>query len=199
MADSETSVGMRKPIYLNIFWCFKSEARGSRRNKQPSPVRVRLLSQERRRPTRSFGISFHEKAHGRNEKKPLIPTPTSKGGARHPLPTFQELIYTTNKRHTFERKNTLIPCETACRSHSSFFFCFSHHIPLLHCHGQSTVRERLSLAVTVGSPGSGNPATKPHACPGPIYPGQRGSSRPPSPVPSAPGKGTPFRLTNLAR
>ena len=41
---------------------------------QEETVPVRLLSKERRRPKRSFGISFHEKAHGGKEKKPLIPT-----------------------------------------------------------------------------------------------------------------------------
>ena len=84
----------------------------------------------------------------------------------------------------------------ACRSHSFFRFCFLPPHPSPFCH---TVRARLSLAVTVGSPGSGNPSTKPHEFPGTTYPGQRGSSRPKSQVPSPPGKRTPFRLTKLAR
>ena len=65
----------------------------------------------------------------------------------------------------------------------SFSFLFSHHIPLLHCDSRSAVRERLALAVTFGSPGSGNPATRPRAFPGTTSPGLRGSSRPPSQVP----------------
>ena len=60
------------------------------------------------------------------------------------------------------------------------------HIPSPFCHSPSTVRERLSLAVTVGSLGSWQK-----------YPGQRGSSKPPSQV--LPRNGTLFRLTNVAR
>ena len=68
--------------------------------------------------------------------------------------------------------------------------------PSPFCH---TVRERLSLAMTVRSPGSGDPATRPRAFPGTTHQGQRGSSRPPSQVPSLPRKGTPFRLAKKAR
>ena len=42
---------------------------------------------------------------------------------------------------------------SACRSHTFFFFIFSHHIPLLHCHSPSPVRERLLFALTVDFPG----------------------------------------------
>ena len=92
------------------------------------------------------------------------------------------------------------PFETsACRSHSFCFLYFLSPHPSPFCHSPRTVRDRLSLAVTVGSPGSSNPATRPCAFRGTTNPGQRGSSKLPSQVPSPPGEGIPFRLTNLAR
>ena len=79
----------------------------------------------------------------------------------------------------------------------SFSFISSHHIPLLHCHSPSTVRERLSLAVTAGFPGSGDPATKPSCIP------WHNMSRAtwqlkcrPRKFPVLLKKGTPSRLTN---
>ena len=70
------------------------------------------------------------------------------------------------------------------------YFLSPHSSPF--CRSPSTVRERLSRAVTAGSPVGGNPATRPHAFPGTTNPGQRGGSMPPSHVPSPPGKGRPF-------
>ena len=70
------------------------------------------------------------------------------------------------------------------------YFLSPHSSPF--CQSPSTVRERLSRAVTAGAPVGGIPATRPHAFPSTTNPGQRGGSRPPSQVPSPPGKGRPF-------
>ena len=77
---------------------------------------------------------------------------------------------------------------------ASFSFLSPHPSPL--CHSPSTVREKASLAVTVGPPGSGNAATRPHAF---SWHDISRAAWQPSQVPSPPRKGTPFRMTHLAR
>ena len=125
------------------------------------------------------------------------------------LPTFQPSDYTQRtteierlcqaSTHSKEgkRASKLLTLSSssetsACRSHSFSFIFLSPH-PSPFCQRPCTVRERLSLAVTVGSPGSGDPAARPHALPNTSYPGQHGSSKPPSQVPSLRRKRTPFR------
>ena len=138
--------------------CFKSEARGSRRNKQPSPVPVRLPVKKKEKPKRTSALPSHPLIVG----KPFLPTVTvtlSKGGSKPP----SDLLNNTHKqkKHTNEmtgqmtgrphseegaqnvravtkRKDKDKPAqlEKACRSRSFFF---SHHIPLLNFHSPSTV------------------------------------------------------------
>ena len=183
---------------------FKSEARGSRRNKQPSPVPVRLLSKERRRPKRSFGISFHEKATvetRRNHSFRRSLTSTSRSSAKHLLPTFKELMDTTNKKAhnrkartpSFRRRHkmfkqtnnssdqALYSKETKLGLTSSLPSKPSSQLQLvtsiLSPHPSPSLPQpvhgerKTFLAVTASLFGSSNPATKPHAFPGTTYPG----------------------------
>ena len=66
--------------------------------------------------------------------------------------TQTKLTHSQKKRNNPQKRLTLRSSSetSACRSHS--FFIYSHHIPFLHCHSPSTVRERLLFAVTVDSP-----------------------------------------------
>ena len=52
--------------------CFESEARGSRRNRQPSPVPVRLTAKEVEKSKAKTSASLP--TFNRNERKPVIPT-----------------------------------------------------------------------------------------------------------------------------
>ena len=90
---------------------FESEARGSRRNKQPSPVLVRQTNKRMARTKTNFGVSFHQLTveEGRKPLAPAVANSHSKGGARPPL---DFLNYTQEQQGTLtKRTNTLIPKE----------------------------------------------------------------------------------------
>ena len=82
----------------------ESEARGSRRNRQLSPVLVRLSNRQKVSTKTSFGISF-PMAHSRRREEPLLPAVAnslSKGGAQ---PSFRPSDKNTRtKRLTIEKK-----------------------------------------------------------------------------------------------
>ena len=88
-----TTTSRRLFCFVLFLMCFESEARGSRRNMQPSPVQVRLTVKRREQPRGSFGLSFQKKkVHGRKrgETTPFDRslTSTSEGSAQHLPPTF---------------------------------------------------------------------------------------------------------------
>ena len=151
-----------------FFISFKSEARGSRINNQPSRVPVRLSNKERQAPKQNLVFPSHQLT------AEAVANPYSKGGAR---PPFDLLEYFQEQRGTqSKRRNTLIPKKAqnvqnvfkqtnyssdqalysketklgltnSLPSEPSFttsacHFNFSHHIPLLHCHSPSTAREK---------------------------------------------------------
>ena len=72
--------------------CFESEARASRRNKQPSPVPVRLPIKRKEKPKRTSALPSHLLTA--KVRKPFLPTVAvtlSKGGIK---PRFDLLNYT---------------------------------------------------------------------------------------------------------
>ena len=99
-------------FFFLIWMCFESEARGSRRNVQPSPVPVRPTVKAKEKAQAKLRHLLPQKERLTVETTRSHPfrrglTSTSEGSAKHLLPTFQpfqELIHTTNKRHTIETK-----------------------------------------------------------------------------------------------
>ena len=101
-------------------------------------------------------------------------------------------------RHNSKKKDTNRPAQSSNACHTFLLTSISsHHIPLLHRHRPSTVRERLSCCDKEPL-GSNRPATRPHAVPGTTYPGRCGSSRPPLQVPNLPRRVKSVHLTGLA-
>ena len=97
--------------------------------------------------------------------------------------SFQKVqgVHTTTK---IERKDINKPALTTKTCHASFpLIISSHHIPLLCCHGPSTVRRESTHAVTAGL-SVATPTTRPHAFPGTTGPGPCDSLVPPSPNPN---------------
>ena len=100
---------------------------------------------------------------------------------------------TTQTNKLFTRKETKLGLTNSLPSDPRFttlarLFRVSHHIPLLHCHSPSKVREKAFLAVTAGLLAA---ETQP---PGLTYflaqyiQGKCDSSKPPSQVPNLPGR-----------
>ena len=91
---------------LFMFMGFESETRGSRRNKQPSPVQVRL-TKEKGKYQNTFGVSFHQLTAEEGRHRSFQPWQLS--SKRCCTPSFRPSDFPRTKRRTIEKKiNTLI-------------------------------------------------------------------------------------------